>query len=192
MNVGSLSGSPGSVVVRRLTLASLTLTLTACLLGLLFVVRTNGGTLFLFSVGAPVLVLAAVVMFLITVMLEYRQAHRLFSIERYPRGVTIFRKGDPGDCAYFLRAGTVEVVDESTGDVLTTLAAGEYFGEIALIADAPRSATVRTLSEVEVAALGKENFLNMMRLMPATEDEILNTVRERVMRDQVKSQKLRG
>jgi CRP-like cAMP-binding protein len=47
---------------------------------------------------------------------------------------------------------------------------------------------VRALSPVEVAVLGKENFLNMMRLMPATEEEILNTVQTRVMRDRQRNQ----
>jgi CRP-like cAMP-binding protein len=169
-------------------IASLLLTLIALLLGLLFVFRANGGTLFLFSAVAPVLVLVAIAIYLGTVIFEFRQTHKLFSVERYPAGSTIFRQGDPGDCAYFMRDGTVEVVDEEAGSVLTTLGSGELFGEIALLTDAPRTATVRALSPVEVAVLGKENFLNMMRLMPATEEEILNTVQTRVMRDRQRNQ----
>jgi CRP-like cAMP-binding protein len=192
-----VSGSPvpratGSRIVRRLTLVSLTLTLVAMLLGLLFIFHTDGGTLFLFSAVAPVLVFAAVIMFLVTLVLEFRQAHKLFSIERYPEGSTIFRQGDPGDCAYFLREGTVEVIDEDAGAVLTTLGAGEFFGEIALISSSPRSATIRTLSSVEVAVLGKDNFLNMMHLMPATEEEILNTVQTRIIRDAARRQESRS
>jgi len=174
--------------VRRLTITSLLLTLIALLLGLLFVFRANGGTLFLFSAVAPVLVSVAIAIYLGTLIFEFRQTHKLFSVERYPTGSTIFRQGDPGDCAYFMRDGTVEVVDEEAGSVLTTLGVGEFFGEIALLTDAPRTATVRALSPVEVAVLGKENFLNMMRLMPATEEEILDTVQTRVMRDSKRNQ----
>lgn len=170
-------------MVRRLTIAALLFTLIALLLGLLFVYRTTGGTLFLFSAVAPVLVIAAISIFVGVSFFEYRRSHRLFFVEELPPGRAIFRQGDPGDCAYFIRSGEVEVVDENTGATLRTLAAGEYFGEIALIADAPRSATVRTLTSVELAVLGKENFLNMIRLLPTTEEEILETVQARVMAD---------
>lgn len=169
--------------IRRLTITSLALTLVALLLGLQFVYRTTGGTLFLFSAIAPLFVISAILIFLWTVIVEFRQAHQLFSIESYPADEIIFRQGDPGDCAYFIRRGEVSVVDEKTGSQLRTLAAGEYFGEIALVTNQPRTATVRAVSPVEIAVLGKENFLNMMRLLPTTEEEILHTVQKRVMAD---------
>jgi len=169
--------------IRRLTITSLALTLVALLLGLQFVYRTTGGTLFLFSAIAPLFVISAILIFLWTVIVEFRQAHKLFSIESFPADTIIFRQGDPGDCAYFIRKGEVAVVDEETGSPVRTLAAGEYFGEIALVTNQPRTATVRAVSTVEVAVLGKENFLNMMRLLPTTEEEILHTVQTRVMAD---------
>jgi hypothetical protein len=169
--------------IRRLTITSLALTLVALLLGLQFVYRTTGGTLFLFSAIAPLFVISAILIFLWTVIVEFRQAHKLFSIESLPADTIIFRQGDPGDCAYFIRKGEVAVVDEDTGSPVRTLAAGEYFGEIALVTNQPRTATVRAVSTVEVAVLGKENFLNMMRLLPTTEEEILQTVQTRVMAD---------
>lgn len=169
--------------IRRLTITSLVLTLVALLLGLQFVYRTTGGSLFLFSAVAPLLVISAIVIFLWTVIFEFRQAHRLFSIECYPEDTTIFRQGDTGDCAYFIRKGEVAVVDEESSSPVSTLAAGEYFGEIALVTNQPRTATVRTVSPVEVAVLGKENFLNVMRLLPTSEEEILHTIQKRVMAD---------
>jgi hypothetical protein len=173
----------GADWIRRLSITSLILTLVALLLGLQFVYRTTGGTLFLFSAVAPALVIVASLIFLWTVIFEYRQAHSLFTVQHYPVGTTIFRQGDPGDCAYFIRKGKVAVIDEKTKSTIRTLAAGEYFGEIALITNEPRTATIDALSSVEVAVLGKENFLNMMRLLPATEDEILRTVQTRVLED---------
>jgi len=169
--------------IHRLTITSLALTLVALLLGLQFVFRTTGGTLFLFSAVAPALVIAAIVIFMWTVIFEFRQTHKLFLVERYSAGETIFRQGDPGDCAYFIRKGKVSVVDEETSSNVRTLAAGEYFGEIALVTNQPRTATIRTQSSVEVVVLGKENFLNMMRLLPATEEEILHTLQTRVLED---------
>lgn len=174
--------------IRRLTITSLVLTLVALLLGLQFVYRTTGGTLFLFSAVAPIFVISAIVIFLWTVFFEYRQAHKLFTIEHFPETTTIFRKGDPGDCAYFIRKGEVEVIDEDTNSPVRKLAAGDYFGEIALVTNQRRTATIRTVSSVEVAVLGKENFLNMMQLLPTTEDEILHTIQTRVMADSIRHQ----
>mgnify|MGYP001826607738 FL=1 len=172
-----------SRTIRILSIVSLSLTLAAMLSGLLFVHRTTGGTLFLFSFVAPIFVISAITIYAVTQILEFRQKHKLFKIETYPAGWTVFRQGDPADSAYFIRRGEVEVIDEDTGSVIRSLGSGDYFGEIALIANAPRSATIRTVSEVELAVLGKRNFLNMMRLLPTTEEEILHTVRERATHD---------
>jgi len=168
-----------SRTIRVLSIFSLCLTLVAMLTGLLFVLRTTGGTLFLFSFLAPIFVLAAISVFVVIQILEFRQRHKLFVIESYNAGETVFRQGDPAESAYFIRSGEVEVVDEPTGSVIRKLGPGDYFGEIALIADAPRSATIRAISALELAVLGKRNFLNMMRLMPTTEKAILQTVQER-------------
>jgi CRP-like cAMP-binding protein len=153
------------------------------LCGLLFVHRTTGGTLFLFSFVAPIFVISAISVFVVIQVLEFKQRHKLFLIETFPAGRTVFRQGDPADSAYFIRSGEVEVIDEESGSVIRSLGRGEYFGEIALIADAPRSATIRTVSTVELAVLGKRNFLNMMRLLPTTEEAILQTVQERATHD---------
>lgn len=178
--------------IRRLTITSLALTLVALLLGLQFVYRTTGGTLFLFSAVAPVFVISAIVIFLWTVVFEFRQAHKLFAVEHFPAATTIFRQGDPGDCAYFIRKGEVAIIDDETNSPVRLLKAGEYFGEIALVTNQPRTATVRTVSSVEVAVLGKENLLNMMRVMPTTEEEILHTIQTRLMEDSGRQEEEQG
>ena len=137
----------------------------------------------MFSFVAPIFVFVAIAIFVVIQILEFRQKHKLFLIETYPAGSTVFRQGDPADSAFFIRSGEVEVIDEDSGSILRSLGPGEYFGEIALIADAPRSATIRTVSQVELAVLGKRNFLNMMRLIPETENAILQTVQERATHD---------
>jgi len=172
-----------SRVIRILSIVSLSLTLAAMLSGLLFVHRTTGGTLFLFSAVAPIFVILAITFYAVTQILEFRQKHKLFLIETYPAGWTVFRQGDSADSAYFIRSGEVEVIDEDSGSTIRSLGPGDYFGEIALIANSPRSATIRTASKVELAVLGKRNFLNMMRLLPTTEEAILHTVQERATHD---------
>ncbi len=173
---------PRSVtVIRRLEVVALCLSAIALLLCLLFVWHTTGGSLFVFSVAAPAMVLIATVIVAATAVHEFRQAHRLFAVERLDPDQVVFRQGEPGDCAYFIREGRVEVVDDERGAVMATLGPGEYFGEMALLGDLPRNATVRTVSAVELAVLGKDNFLHMIHLVPATEEAILTTVRKRAM-----------
>ena len=182
MNRPALTRPRSAIVIQWLTVTSLILTLVALASAALFVHHTTGGTVFLFSILAPVCFFVAVALWIGVEIYEFRQRHTLFQVERFAAGRTVFRQGDPADAAYFIRRGEVEVVDETSGKVLRTLTEGDYFGEIALIADSPRSATIRALSDVEVSVLGKENFLKMMRLIPATEQSILSTVRERVTR----------
>jgi CRP-like cAMP-binding protein len=167
---------------RRLTIVALLATVIALLLCLQFVYRTTVGTLFLFSTLSPVLVMVAIFIVVGITVHEYRLSHELFTVERFSAGTTIFRQGDPGDRAYFIRDGEVEVFDEERGQVLARLAVGDYFGEMALIANAPRNATVRAVSDVELAALGKHNFLNMLKLLPSTQETIMSTVQQRAMR----------
>lgn len=168
--------------VRRHLLLALLLTLVALLAELNFVLETTGGTLFVFTMVAPVCVFLAVATLVWVGVVQYRRANRLFEVERFPPGETIIRQGEVGDCAYFLQRGEVEVLGEENGTLLAKLGPGDYFGETALLTDAPRNATVRALTEVETAVVGKRNFLNIVRLVPESGEAIMTTVRERVLK----------
>jgi CRP-like cAMP-binding protein len=73
-----------------------------------------------------------------------------------PPGRTIIRKGEPGDAFYAIRSGQVEVIaDERT---MTVLGPGSYFGEVALLLDVPRTATVRARTPVRAFRLEREGF----------------------------------
>ena len=69
----------------------------------------------------------------------------------------IVREGDSGDRFYIVAEGVVEV--SQNGAVLSELGAGGYFGEIALIRDIPRTATVTASTPVVLYALDREDFL---------------------------------
>ena len=74
-----------------------------------------------------------------------------------PAGVEVVRQGDPGDSYFIVRSGTLDVAID--GVQVNTLGPGDGFGEIALLRDVPRTATITTTSPVELFALDREPFL---------------------------------
>jgi protein kinase A len=79
---------------------------------------------------------------------------------RVNTGVTIFNQGSAGNAFYIIRAGTVRVLQEDGADTmeLCTLTVGDYFGEMALLNDAPRGATVVASTDVTAIFLSKSRF----------------------------------
>ena len=80
---------------------------------------------------------------------------------RAAKGKTIIREGDTKADAFFIvREGSLEVIQ--CGERITTLGPGEFFGEIALFADIPRVATVRTLEDTRLLILQRDKFLSLV------------------------------
>ncbi|KIW00105.1 uncharacterized protein PV09_08290 [Verruconis gallopava] len=83
--------------------------------------------------------------------------------QKYAAGETIIREGDPGESFFILESGEADVFKKSEGNtVLKTYKKGDYFGELALLNDAPRAATVVAKTEVKVATLGKDGFQRLL------------------------------
>jgi len=76
---------------------------------------------------------------------------------RFPAGEVIIREGEAGDRFYVLTHGGAVV--EARGHEVAHLETGDYFGEIALLRDVPRTATVRAATDVELLALERHDFL---------------------------------
>ena len=80
----------------------------------------------------------------------------------------LFREGDPGDVAFVVESGAVEIfrIKGKQEVVLATLERGSLFGEMALIDDQPRSANARASSESVVKQIGRKEFLHHLRSSP--------------------------
>jgi CRP-like cAMP-binding protein/Zn-dependent protease len=76
-------------------------------------------------------------------------------------GEVVFEQGEPGDAFYALRSGQVEVVKD--GEVVGVLGPGSFFGEIALLHDVPRTATVRARTPGRAFRLEREGFVRLVR-----------------------------
>jgi MFS family permease len=92
-------------------------------------------------------------------------AQRL-SRSRVPAQADVFRQGDPGDGFYVIESGRVSVLDD--GREIRRMGPGEAFGEIALLRAVPRTATVRTLEDSELATLSGPDFLAAITGFPTT------------------------
>lgn len=80
----------------------------------------------------------------------------------FEEGSTIIREGDAGDKFYFVEQGIAEVYKENIDGPIGALQKGDYFGELALINDAPRAASIIAKSKVKVAYLGKDGFQRLL------------------------------
>jgi CRP-like cAMP-binding protein len=72
-------------------------------------------------------------------------------------GDVVIRQGDPGDRFYLIESGAVEVLVD--GEFVGELGAGESFGEIALLRDVPRTATVQAKEDLRLLALERDDFV---------------------------------
>ena len=78
-----------------------------------------------------------------------------------PRGTVVMAAGDPTDSLYIVIAGRLKVMmsdAEGKEVILSLLGAGEYFGEMGLIDDSPRSASVVTIEPCELLSINKRDF----------------------------------
>jgi MFS family permease len=82
---------------------------------------------------------------------------RALTLEEVPAGVDVVTQGEEGDRFFVIADGEAEVIADGT--LVATLDRGDGFGEIALMYDVPRTATVRTRTEMRLYALEREDFL---------------------------------
>jgi hypothetical protein len=88
-----------------------------------------------------------------------RLAHQAVWFHASP-GQTVVAQGDPGDRFFAIADGDLDVSVD--GRVVSRLGAGDSFGEIALLRQVPRTATVRALRDADLLALDRDDFIPAM------------------------------
>jgi CRP-like cAMP-binding protein len=88
----------------------------------------------------------------------------------FAQGTEIVHRGDPGEDFFIVRDGRLAAVGES-GQTLAEMGPGDFFGEIALLRDAPRTATVIGVVAGSVWRLGRQDFHELLGQYLALEDE---------------------
>jgi CRP/FNR family cyclic AMP-dependent transcriptional regulator len=100
----------------------------------------------------------------------------------YKAGETIFRQGDPGEHMFIIQAGKVEVyLSTAKGEKsLVFLGPGDFFGEMAIIEKAPRSANARAVEETRLIMLDERTFDLHVQSNPAIVRKILKNMSSRL------------
>ena len=107
-----------------------------------------------------------------------------FTSERisYVEGDVLFRQGDVGDAAFVIISGEAEVsIDTDKGPlVVARLRDHDFVGEIAILCDVPRTATVTARSKVEALRITKDLFFRMVKEFPEIAVEVMRELAQRV------------
>ena len=115
-----------------------------------------------------------------------------FTSERiaFESGQVLFRQGDAGDAAYIIIEGEAEVlVSGASGPIqVAVLGRNEIVGEIAILCDVPRTATIRALQRLVCLRISKDLFLRLINEFPQI---AVAVVRELASRVEAGNQKLR-
>ena len=103
----------------------------------------------------------------------------------YPADYVVFNEGDPGDALYIVKKGIAEIfhAPKEEGDLpkkIADIGIGGFFGEMALISEAPRNASAKALGDIEVFILSKKDFQTLLDTNANLAQKISETVVERM------------
>jgi uncharacterized membrane protein len=108
----------------------------------------------------------------------------LWKMKTLKPGEVLFRKGEPGSAMYVIEDGEIEIllpVDPPVNEVqLSILKEGEFFGELALFADTPRTATARALVPARLVEMQRGDFITFMMERPSVGVSMLGEMAKRL------------
>jgi CRP-like cAMP-binding protein len=106
----------------------------------------------------------------------------VITLRRYKAGEVVVQENDLGETAYLIGQGQVEVSKELDGQNvrLAYLGAGEIFGEMSMIDEKPRSATVTAVTETVLSEIRRDDFFNSFQTDPEVALKLLRVLFERL------------
>jgi CRP-like cAMP-binding protein len=129
--------------------------------------------------SAQGLIIIGIVLFAIVAIASQRSLIE----EHFRAGDVIFREGDTGRDVYVLKSGNVEVLmrrPDGTQEKIKTLGPGDHFGEMALLGNAPRNATIRAVDGVTVYRMGRNSFAALYTNLPGMKEHFNKAVEDRL------------
>jgi CRP-like cAMP-binding protein len=101
----------------------------------------------------------------------------LLKREVVPPKYAVVRRGEPADAMFFIMSGEVDVDVQPTP---RRMGPGQYFGEIALLCDTVRTATVTTVTECQLLALEVADFRRLLDAHPDLKDSVTRIAEQRM------------
>lgn len=141
---------------------------------------------------APTL-LAGIELFSELTETELQEIAALAQTRSAPTDTTIFHEGDPADSIFLVVGGRVKVVTTSSDGkefILSVLGAGQVFGEMGLLEAAPRSASVVSITEVELLVIKRDDFDHLLTLSPGISRKLMAILSRRLRRANSKMESL--
>ena len=106
-------------------------------------------------------------------MKELKEVARLTHERSYKVGEPIFKKLSPGEGMYVILNGTVEIKDPDSNTVFAKLESGDFFGELALLDEEPRSAMAIATESAKLIGFFRTDLLTLMNRDPELGNKIL-------------------
>ena len=124
---------------------------------------------------------------------ELQEVTALAQTRSVLRDTTIFNEGDTADAIFVVVNGRVKIVTTSTDGkefILTVLGAGQVFGEMALLEETTRSASVVTITAVELLVLARKDFDHLLNTSPGISRKLMAILSRRLRRANSKMESL--
>ncbi len=110
-------------------------------------------------------------------------SHHGTSQMNYTPGEIIFKEGDKAEFVHSIVQGNVEITREVVDggeELVAKLGPGDYFGEMAMVSDRPRSATAKAIDSVKIMTIARGDFMNLHKHMPVLKENIDKVIQGRM------------
>ena len=100
----------------------------------------------------------------------------------YETGESLCKQGETGDCAFLILRGSADIrVNTNQGEkIVASVGANDVVGEIAIICDVPRTATVVATTDMEVLTISKDDFLKLLVEFPEISLNVMRVLAQRL------------
>ena len=124
---------------------------------------------------------------------ELQDVAALAQVQKLDTDTTVFHEGDPADSIFVVVNGRVKIVTTSTDGkefILSVLGAGQIFGEMGLLEEAPRSASVSSITDVELLVIKHDDFDHLLKTSPGISRKLMAILSRRLRRANSKMESL--
>jgi len=104
---------------------------------------------------------------------ELKEVARLTHEREYKKDEHVFKKLAPAEGMYFIIKGDIEILDPDSGTVFVNLSDGDFFGELALLDEEPRSASAIAKSSSKLGGFFRSDLLTLMSRDPKLGNKIM-------------------